>query len=183
MSELEFQQLFGTNRTERLLAFNSLYKKYAKQLLSYANAISRRDGNGGADVSSCYEKFWRNLDEWVKKYEEKLKADFFKFLKGCVFNAYRDRAKVREQKQDDIFDDSEFSGVDTFSADIENQQIIAQCLDLLKAKEKRIIQLWIEGYDLKETSQILGLSYGQVRNITRPLKVRFISCVKNNIND
>ncbi|MFN4245039.1 MAG: RNA polymerase sigma factor [Brevinematia bacterium] len=151
-------------------AFNELYKKYSKMLISFAYKYTK-DIDTTADI--VQETFIKLLEN-IKNYSSR--GSFKSFILTICLNIIRDRK--RKEKRDKTLVKEIYNTYDRNNNSYNTMMNeITSIIDNLPHREKEIILLRLEGYRIDEIAEIEKCSS---RTIKRILK-KVINKIKSNL--
>lgn len=157
-SELVYKIICGDEE-----AFNELYLKYSKMIISFVYKYTR-DIDLSVDVAQ--ETFVRFIEN-IKSYSYRKDGGLKNFLFTISLNILRDikRKEARERK-------FIFESLDSFDNDARNQDTKAlfhDFVDTLPEREKEIILLRLEGHKIDEIARIEGCSSRTVKRVLKKI--------------
>lgn len=155
---------FWTDRDSRR-AFDAIYSAYARQMLWYCLKHVSRQEDAEEIVNDCFVRLWKNRHS-IKE-SVNVKAYLFKSVRNAVVDYYRHQAfSIVTDLQCELNDQIECSSDPT--PPIEHDDFVRIVMNAIaklpKTQSKSIELIRIQGRDIDEASEILGLNRQTVKN-------------------
>ena len=145
---------------------------FATQYSRLVTRLVRRYFLSGGDYDDLYQEGMIGLLNAIRKYDPARSDNFEAYASLCIKSRLVDAMRRDISENDKIYQSSdEFFGIDVCSdpeekvlAEESAQEIISEISGLLSAFEASVLDLYLEGYTVKEISVILNKTIKSVDN-------------------
>ena len=147
-----------------VLAFDSLYKKYARKLYFFVLKYLKSETEAEEVVQSVFVKVWENRKRL--KQELSFKSFLFTIAYNDICKVFRKRQNFKKVLEEFLYYDSNISDETREKIDYESLlSLVNEIIEKLPARQKEIIiKSRFKGKNTKEIATELKLSPGTVDN-------------------
>lgn len=146
------------------------------QLRRTAAYVLRRYGSRGVYrdtedlVQDVYAKILSNLKTMDSMNRIKSEAEFNAWISGVARNIYIDSLRKRFSEEKHVPTEEALQTDKSYGESQYSETLVKELLDKLEPRERRILQMLIEGYKLRQIADKLGISVATAARLSRKVQ-------------
>jgi RNA polymerase sigma-70 factor (ECF subfamily) len=159
----EYPELLDRARRRDTAAFTRLYEATYRRVFSYLLARLGVQATAEDLLQEVYLSAHRGLDRFRGRTEGEFMAWLFKIAHGKVMDHLRSQYRHPEVKRSDVQRTETVNPLDTVDERLGLGEIAAALSTLTEEQRNVVLNRFVLGFDLEETSRLMGKNVGSIK--------------------
>ncbi len=159
----QYRELLDRARQRDVAAFTGLYEATHRRVFSYLLARLGVQATAEDLLREVYVSALRGLDRFRGRTESEFMAWLFKIAHGKVMDHLRSQSRHPELKRSDVQRNGTVKPLDTIDQRLGLGEIAAALSKLTEDQRDVVLNRFVLGFDLTETSQLMHKNVGSVK--------------------
>jgi RNA polymerase sigma-70 factor (ECF subfamily) len=159
----EYPELLDRARRRDAAAFTALYEATYRRVFSYLLARLGVQATAEDLLQEVYLSAHRGLDRFRGRTESEFMAWLFKIAHGKVMDHLRSQYRHPEVKRSDVQRTGTVNPLDTVDERLGLGEIAAALSTLTEEQRNVVLNRFVLGFDLEETSRLMGKNVGSIK--------------------
>lgn len=159
----QYRELLDRARQRDVAAFTGLYEETHRRVFSYLLARLGVQATAEDLLQEVYVSALRGIDRFRGRTESEFMAWLFKIAHGKVMDHLRSQYRHPELKRSDVQRNDTVNPMETIDQRLGLGEIAAALSKLTEDQRDVVLNRFVLGFDLKETSQLMHKNVGSIK--------------------